>query len=132
MTFEEGPAARRTVLGSLLNPQLGNVVNRQVREKKTHREEEAGRAETKKHRENNRGQAMNESNSEWKQRKGETPETGMKKKGRWKIRWQTEIDSVVQTLGGLRVSAPSCEPHGLLAKHPTRPVGSCASPSLVF
>lgn len=56
MTFEEGTAVRRTALYSRLNPHLGDVVNRQVREKKTNREEESGRVETKRHRKNNRGQ----------------------------------------------------------------------------
>lgn len=57
MTFEEGPAVRRTVQNSLLNIHLGNVVNRQVREMKTYTEVEEGRVDTKRHMENKRGQA---------------------------------------------------------------------------
>ncbi|KAF0035235.1 hypothetical protein F2P81_012993 [Scophthalmus maximus] len=43
--------------------------------------------------------------------KRETPETEVKKR--------RGIDSAVQTLGRPRVSAPGCEPCGLLAKRPT-------------
>lgn len=71
---------RRTVLNSVLNPLLGNVVNRQVREKKTHREEEAGRVETKRRRENNRGQAKSESNTVNGNRESESE---MKKNREW-------------------------------------------------
>lgn len=55
---------------------------------------------------------MNMVEKKWK---GETPETKVKQRGGG---WKREIDSVVQAVGRLRVSTPSCEPCGLLAKHP--------------